>query len=117
MTNPTARKLGRELATTLARLRLLDVPHADSPSLSAVNPADLFDSAQAAEERELGDLAARRLVDRARRLRAALARVERGEYGICEECGEEIAKPRLAALPDVVTCLGCQQAREGSAQL
>jgi DnaK suppressor protein len=79
-----------------------------------VNAVELFDSAQAAEQRELGHLAARRLADRARRLQAALARVERGEYGICEECGEEIAYQRLSALPDAVTCLGCQETREGS---
>jgi DnaK suppressor protein len=114
MTNPIARKLRRELASTLTRLRLVDVRHDDVPSLNGENPADLIDSAQAGEQRELGHLAATRLVDRARRLRAALARVERGEYGICEECGAGIADRRLAALPDVVTCLGCQERRESS---
>ncbi|OLC13516.1 MAG: hypothetical protein AUH29_12665 [Candidatus Rokubacteria bacterium 13_1_40CM_69_27] len=114
MTHPIARKLRSDLAMTLTQLRLLDVQHGDFPSLSSENPTDLFDSAQAVEQRELGHLAARRLVDRARRLRAALARVERGEYGLCEECGGEIAHLRLAALPDAETCLGCQQTREGS---
>ncbi len=51
-------------------------------------------------------------MDRARRLRVALARAERGEYGVCEECGEDIGNRRLAALPDVVTCVGCQERRE-----
>lgn len=114
MTNPVARKLRRELATTLSRLRLHDVHHGDVPSATGDDAADLFDRAQAVEQRELGQLAAGRLVDRARRLRAALARVERGEYGICEECGKDIAPPRLAALPDVVTCLHCQRQRERS---
>lgn len=118
MTNPIARKLRKELATTITRLRLVDVhPGGDSPGPSGVNPADLVDSAQAVEQRELGHLAAARLVDRARRLRAALARAERGEYGICEECGEDIANQRLAALPDVVTCLSCQEMRERSPHL
>jgi DnaK suppressor protein len=117
MTNSIARKLRRELATTLTRLRVVDVQPGDSPSLNGENPADLFDNAQAAEQRELGHLAATRLVDRARRLRMALARAERGEYGICEECGEDIAYRRLAALPDVVTCLGCQETRERSPHL
>lgn len=112
MMHPIARKLRRELATTLTRLRVVDADHGDAPSLASVNPADLVDSAQVLEQRELGHLAATRLVDRARRLRAALARAERGEYGICEECGEGIAHRRLAALPDVVTCLDCQQRRE-----
>ncbi|MGH7325695.1 MAG: TraR/DksA family transcriptional regulator [Candidatus Rokuibacteriota bacterium] len=114
MTNPISRKLRKELATTLTRLRIADFNHGETSSLSGENPADLFDSAQAVEQRELGHLAATRLVDRARRLRAALARAERGEYGICEECGEDIAGRRLAALPDVVTCLDCQERRERS---
>lgn len=112
MTHPIARRLRKELATTLTRLRLVDVQASDVSSLSSENPTDLFDRAQAGEQRELGHLTATRLVDRARRLRVALARVERGEYGLCEECGERIAYQRLAALPDVVTCLGCQQRRE-----
>ena len=43
-----------------------------------------------------------------------LPRFERGEYGVCEECGEDIARVRLAALPDVATCVGCQEKRERS---
>jgi DnaK suppressor protein len=114
MTHPIARRLRKELATTLTRLRLVDVQPGDLSSLSSENSTDLVDRAQAGEQRELGHLAATRLVDRARRLRVALARVDRGEYGVCEECGESIAHRRLAALPDVVTCLDCQQKREGS---
>ena len=114
MTHPIARKLRRELATTLTRLRTLDGHHGES---RGANAADLFDTAQAVEQRELGHLAATRLVDRARRLRAALTRVEDGEYGVCEECGGDIGHPRLVALPDVTTCLGCQQTRERAASL
>lgn len=114
MTHPIARKLHGELATTLTRLRLLDGHQPDCRGLAGANAADLFDTAQAVEQRELGQLAASRLVDRARRLRAALMRVEDGEYGICEECGADIAHPRLIALPDAATCLGCQETRERS---
>jgi DnaK suppressor protein len=114
MTNPIARKLLKELATTLKQLRHVDGAQTggDLPSLSSDNSTDLVDRAQEGEQRELGHLTATRLVDRARRLRVALARVERGEYGVCEECGEEIGSRRLAALPDVVTCVDCQERRE-----
>jgi DnaK suppressor protein len=112
MTDPIARKLRRELATTLNRLRGVDLQPGDATHIAAGTPADLVDTAQAVEQRELGHLTATRLVDRARRLRTALVRAERGEYGICEECGEDISERRLAALPDVVTCLECQERRE-----
>ncbi len=42
----------------------------------------------------------------------ALARLERGEYGYCFECGEEIAEKRLRALPFAVRCKDCEEARE-----
>jgi DnaK suppressor protein len=113
MTNPIARKLRKELSTTLTRLRLVDGTQAgELTSLSSDNSTDLVDRAQDGEQRELGHLTANRLVDRARRLRVALDRAERGEYGVCEECGEDIGDRRLAALPDVVTCVGCQERRE-----
>jgi DnaK suppressor protein len=113
MTNEVGRNLRSELAATVARLRLIDGHRADPPA-RAGDPNDLVDTAQAVEQRELGHLAATRLIDRARRLRAALDRFERGEYGVCEECGEDIARVRLAALPDVATCVGCQEKRERS---
>lgn len=41
------------------------------------------------------------------RITAAFVRIEDGEYGYCERCGEEIADARLAIDPSVVTCIGC----------
>ncbi|HCN6190948.1 TraR/DksA C4-type zinc finger protein [Escherichia coli] len=32
--------------------------------------------------------------------------------GFCNDCGNVIPVQRLAVLPDVVTCIDCQQARE-----
>ncbi|CAD6551109.1 TraR/DksA C4-type zinc finger protein [Escherichia coli] len=32
--------------------------------------------------------------------------------GFCNDCGNIIPAQRLAALPDVVTCIDCQQMRE-----
>jgi DnaK suppressor protein len=46
----------------------------------------------------------------------ALARLEDGTYGYCFECGEEIAEPRLRALPFAVRCRDCEEAREVAEQ-
>ena len=46
----------------------------------------------------------------------ALARLERGDYGYCFECGEEIAEKRLRALPFAVRCKDCEEAREVAQQ-
>ena len=40
---------------------------------------------------------------------AALARMERGLYGICERCEGEIDFARLKALPQAELCIRCQQ--------
>ena len=46
----------------------------------------------------------------------ALARLERGDYGFCYECGEEIGEKRLRALPFAVRCKDCEAARETAEQ-
>jgi RNA polymerase-binding protein DksA len=42
----------------------------------------------------------------------ALRRLYRGEYGLCQICGEEIAKKRLEAVPHATLCLVCKQKEE-----
>jgi DnaK suppressor protein len=50
------------------------------------------------------------------KINEALARLEDGRYGLCFECGEEIAEARLRALPFAVRCKDCEEAREIAAQ-
>nr|MBF6589376.1 TraR/DksA C4-type zinc finger protein [Ktedonobacterales bacterium] len=45
-------------------------------------------------------------------VRAALARLDQGTYGICERCGREIGARRLEALPYATLCIDCQEAAE-----
>lgn len=40
-------------------------------------------------------------------LRAAVDRIDRGDFGRCASCGEAIDEARLAALPTSSCCLGC----------
>ena len=43
---------------------------------------------------------------------AALHRLEKGTYGDCFECGDEIPKARLRALPFALRCKNCEEDRE-----
>ena len=43
---------------------------------------------------------------------AALARLETGSFGTCEDCGGPIPLARLQAVPWVRYCLTCQQRRQ-----
>jgi RNA polymerase-binding transcription factor len=53
-----------------------------------------------------------RLVERVNRLSAALDQLNDGEYGVCVECAERISPARLYAVPEVQTCVRCQDGIE-----
>ncbi len=57
-----------------------------------------------------------RIRDRERKLiskiREALDRIEKGTYGVCEECGEEISEQRLLARPVTTLCIDCKTSQE-----
>ena len=57
-----------------------------------------------------------RIRDRERKLifkiQQALQRLDDGEYGICEECGEEIGIDRLKARPVTTLCIDCKSSQE-----
>ena len=42
----------------------------------------------------------------------ALARLEKGKFGLCVQCGEPISKPRLQAIPYTKHCIQCARAVE-----
>jgi DnaK suppressor protein len=41
------------------------------------------------------------------RIQRALAKLDEGTYGMCDACGDPIARGRLQAMPDGVLCLEC----------
>jgi DnaK suppressor protein len=57
-----------------------------------------------------------RIRDRERKLilkiEDALARLENGNYGICERCGENISVARLKARPVATLCIDCKSNEE-----
>lgn len=42
----------------------------------------------------------------------ALRKLYRGEYGVCESCGEEISRKRLEAVPGATLCITCKEKEE-----
>jgi DnaK suppressor protein len=57
-----------------------------------------------------------RIRDRERKLifkiQEALQRLEAGEFGICEQCGDEIGIDRLKARPVTTLCIECKANQE-----
>lgn len=44
---------------------------------------------------------------------AALEKVENGTYGVCDNCGKDITKKRLEALPWAILCKECRAGLSG----
>ena len=44
-----------------------------------------------------------------RDVKKALERIDKGEHGVCHNCGQEIPKARLEARPTALTCIKCKQ--------
>lgn len=53
------------------------------------------------------DLKKRRVETSEKQVDKALDRLAKGEYGICEVCGEQIDHARLEAFPEATKCLAC----------
>jgi len=106
------KRLEQELKTAAGRLRHMGGMAALEELLGPTGEhwayADEVDAIQANERREIGFAARELLAERVNALSAALDRLNAGEYGICTECSEEIAPARLHALPEVRTCVRCQ---------
>ena len=105
-------RLEEDLRTAVTRLRQIGgaVAVEELPGPIGDNSpfADEVDEIQANERREIGFATRELLVDRVNRLSAALDRLRDGDYGTCVECEEPISPARLRALPEVQTCVRCQ---------
>lgn len=97
--------LNRSLDEVEARLYALDAPAPDPHG----DEADRQTARQAHQDLVVERV---RLETHRRLLLAALLKIERGTYGICEECRQPIGAKRLDATPWVAFCLGCQTAAE-----
>ena len=110
------KRLEQDLRVAVGRLRQVGGAAALEdllgPSGEHWSYADEVDEIQANERREIGFATRELLVDRVNRIAAALERLDRGEYGICVECGEAIAPARLQVMPEVLTCVRCQDRLE-----
>ena len=69
---------------------------------------DIYDQASNERDRELLLLLGDREREKVRNIDEALTRLEDGEYGICEDCEEEIPLGRLKAMPFARLCVKCK---------
>ena len=75
-------------------------------------PGDEGELSSQREERERSFGTRRALIEKANQLAEALERLRRGEYGLCQECGEPIAPARLRVVPEATACVPCRDRQE-----
>lgn len=63
------------------------------------------DSAQVAAEQGENRALASSLAEQLDEVNTALHRLDAGTYGVCEVCGESIARERLEAMPATARCI------------
>lgn len=114
-------RLESELNHTVQRIRqqggaiaVEELPGAIGDNVPMAGDVDVIG---VSEDREMSFATRSLLVERANKLTEALERLRTGEYGLCEECGEPIAPARLRAMPEVLTCVRCQDRRERAHRL
>ncbi len=73
----------------------------DQQSVGRLSRMDAMQGQAMAQEAE------RRRQARIVALKAALARIDEGEFGDCAECGEPIPEKRLEIDPTVMVCVAC----------
>jgi DnaK suppressor protein len=110
------KRLERELNHTMQRIRhmggVATMEDLGGGRVDSASLADEVDVIRLNEDREMSFATRSLLVERANKLAEALERLRGGEYGMCEECGEAIAPARLRAMPEVTTCVRCQDRLE-----
>lgn len=78
---------------------------------------DLVDRASSFIDRSFSQSMCARQNLRISKIEEALEDIENGEYGICRQCGEDIAVKRLKANPIARHCITCKSAMENRARL
>jgi DnaK suppressor protein len=91
------------------KLRASTQPKEWRDMIAIQQTSDPLDTTQRALELEMTTRGLDRNAAQVRQIRAAIDRINSGEYGVCLECDEPISDKRLAAVPWAVLCIHCQK--------
>jgi RNA polymerase-binding protein DksA len=95
-----------ELNLRLARITN-HVKHSDTPL-----EKDFAEQAAQNENNEVMDYLGNSARTEIEMIKQAITRIDNGQYGICQVCGEPISKERLEALPYSNMCIKCASKAE-----
>jgi RNA polymerase-binding protein DksA len=101
--------LGQRLRGNLTSLseEALRGTGADPSGNLSNQPFHLADLATDSHEQDVALLLLENEVQTSAEVVAALERLDRGTFGLCEECGQTIGRERLEAIPYARHCIDC----------
>jgi DnaK suppressor protein len=105
------RHLQRSLRTRLNEVRAHGF---DGKAFEALDAAD---ASSADLEQYFGTALAELTAEALRQVDQALARLERGEYGLCRDCNGKISHKRLIAVPFALRCRECEELQEAGERI
>lgn len=101
-----------EYRAKLEKERMKLLAEVEKENVSPEFGSDVEDMSEEADEaEELGNnlSVAAALKERINEIDAALNRITKGEYGMCEMCHEAIDAAQLDAVPESRLCISCKQ--------
>ena len=90
----------------------IELERTQSASAITHDIGDSIDLASEERDRELYQLLCERDRKKLEHIRSALERIEDDNYGACEDCGADISKKRLMAMPFTELCIDCKNEQE-----
>ena len=110
---PLVRALRKERARLISEIKHQEIVEQDHPT-TGNHMAD--DATEVAEQAKT--LALRRhLEGMLKEIERAIARAEKGTYGICEHCHGSISEERLKVMPSATLCINCAKLQIHAARL
>jgi DnaK suppressor protein len=111
----TKTELNRFRTTLTAKRAELESENRGRGALAVETCPDELDRIQLGQERDLAIDTLDRNAKLQRAVRAAIARLDAGTFGVCLECDEVISMKRLSAVPWTPSCIVCQEAADSMA--
>ena len=80
----------------------------DAESIRRPHCRDLWEIAEETERAVIVDNTLQQTQQNIKQIEIALSKIEKGDYGFCEQCGDDISPRRLSIVPEAAYCQSCQ---------
>ena len=80
----------------------------DAESIRRPHCRDLWEIAEETERAVIVDNTLQQTQQNIKQIEIALSKIEKGDFGFCEQCGDDISPRRLSIVQEAAYCKSCQ---------